>query len=130
MKRIGEIARSRDLPFLYHSDGLLWEVLDELVEEIGVNALQPIEPKAMDIREVKRKYSGRLCLIGNVQVDTLARGTEEQVIEETKELLRNVAPGGGYCLGSSNSVAYYVKVENYRAMLDTVHAFGNYPIEV
>jgi uroporphyrinogen decarboxylase len=57
-------------------------------------------------------------VIGNVEVDLLARGTEEQVRAEVRRLLREVAPGGGYCLGSSNTIAYYVRPENYRAMID------------
>ena len=50
------------------------------------------------------------------------------VAERTKALLRDVAPGGGYLLGSSNSVPYYVPLENYRSMLDTLERFGTYPI--
>jgi len=36
----------------------------------------------MDIRAVKERYRSRLCVLGNVNVDTLARGTPEDVIEE------------------------------------------------
>ena len=45
----------------------------------------------MDIREVKARYRGRLAVIGNVEVDLLARGTEEQVRAEVRRLLREVA---------------------------------------
>ena len=90
--------------------------------------LQPIEPKAMDIVELKNQVQGKLCLIGNVDVDLLARGTPKQIRQKTRDLLRDVAPGGGYCLGSGNSVPNYVQVENYRAMVETVHEFGSYPI--
>lgn len=114
--KIGALCNSRDFPLLYHSDGRLWEVMEDLVA-CGIDALHPIEPAAMDIAEVKHRYSDRLCLIGNVEVDILARGTEEQVRWEVRRLLREVAPGGGYCLGSSNSITDYVKLENYRVML-------------
>ena len=127
MKKIGQVCRERNLPFIYHSDGKLWELMEDLLD-CGVNALQPIEPKTMDIREVKQRYGRRLCLIGNVDVDLLARGTPEQVQEKTLELIREVAPGGGYCLGSGNTVPEYVPVENYRAMVETAWEFGRYPI--
>ena len=130
MRRIGEISRSKDLPYIYHSDGVLWSVLRDLMEDIGINALQPIEPKAMDIREVKKKFAGSLAVIGNVQVDTLARGSPKDVEEATKALIRDVAPGGGFCLGSSNTITYYTKPENYKRMLETVKRFGNYPISL
>jgi uroporphyrinogen decarboxylase len=126
-KKMGELCKEYQIPYLYHSDGTLWKVLDDLID-CGFHALQPVEPKAMDIVELKKRVQGKLCLIGNVDVDLLARGTPEQIRQRTKALLRDVAPGGGYCLGSGNSVPNYVPVENYRAMVETVHEFGAYPI--
>jgi len=52
------------------------------------------------------------------------------IVQQTKELLRDVASGGGYLLGSSNLIPYYVRLENYRAMLDTLCEFGAYPVAV
>lgn len=129
MRKIAQLCRERQIPFIYHSDGRLWEVMDDLIE-LGVNALQPIEPKAMDIREVKARYGDRLSLVGNVDVDLLARGTPEQVRRVTRELINDIGPRGGYCVGSGNTVPNYVPVENFAAMVETVHQFGAYPLEV
>ena len=130
LKKIGDIAKKYHLPFLYHSDGVLWDVFDDIIDS-GVNAIHPIEPKAMDIREVKRKYQGKLCVIGNIDLGyTLTRGTPEETAREVKDKIRTLAPGGGYCLGSSNSIPEYVKPENFRAMVDTTKQFGAYPILV
>jgi len=129
MKKIGDLCRAKGIPYIYHTDGVLWEVMEDLIA-CGIDAIQPIEPAAMDIREVKRRYGDRLCLIGNVEVDLLARGTPEDVRREVRRLLREVAPGGGYCLGSSNTIAYYVKPENYRAMIEETFESGRYPISL
>lgn len=129
MRKIGDLCSQRGLPYIYHTDGVLWEVMEDLIG-CGINALQPIEPAAMDIREVKRRYGDRLALIGNVEVDLLARGTTEQVRAEVRRLLREVAPGGGYCLGSSNTIAYYVNQDNYHALLEETIRSGTYPIRV
>ncbi len=117
LKQIGDLAHSAGRPLLFHSDGLLWEVMDDLIG-CGVDALHPIEPITMDIREVKRRYGEKLCLIGNVDVDLLTRGSPDEVRQEVRNLLRDVAPGGGFCLGSGNTVANYVRLENYQAMID------------
>ena len=70
-------------------------------------------------------------LIGNLDLGyTLTRGTPEEVIEETKGLIRDVAPGGGYCVGSSNTVPYYVPAANYTAMVEATLEFGGYPIRI
>jgi len=41
-----------------------------------------------------------------------------------RETLAVCQPGGGYCLGTGNSVANYVPVENYLAMLDEGRKFA------
>ncbi|MEI7634611.1 MAG: uroporphyrinogen decarboxylase family protein [bacterium] len=129
VKKIGDFCRRRGIPFLYHSDGKLWEVIDDLIV-CGVTALHPIEPKAMDIAEVKRRYAGRLAVLGNVEVDLLSRGSTEDVEAQVRAILRRAAPGGGFALGSSNSVPEYVKPENYAAMLNAGDRWGIYPIEM
>ncbi len=48
---------------------------------------------------------------------------------EVKAKLRNIAPSGGYCLGSSNSVPDTVPFKNFKAMLETVDKYGKYPIK-
>jgi uroporphyrinogen decarboxylase len=129
MKKIGDVCKQHDIPFIYHTDGNIWAVLDDL-KACGVNALQPIEPLAMDIVELKKQRGQEYCLVGNVDVDLLARGSRKQIEDEVKRLLEYVAPGGGYCLGSGNTVPEYVPFENYMAMIETAHRFSKYPIEV
>jgi uroporphyrinogen decarboxylase len=123
--KIGELARKRGIPFIYHSDGNLWDVLDTFIA-CGVTALHPLEPKSMDIVEVKRQYGHRLGVCGGVDVDVLARGTPDNVRALVRTFLSTVAPGGGWCAGSSNSIPDYVPVENYLAMVDTVLEYGVY----
>lgn len=129
MKEISGLCRQRKIPFIYHSDGKLDQVMDDLLD-CGIDALHPIEPQAMDIRELKRKYGGRLCLIGNLDLEyTLTRGTPQEVEAEIRALIREVGPGGGYCVSSSNSIPSYVPFANYRAMVETTLRHGWYPLE-
>jgi len=130
MKKIGDLCKQHNLPFLYHTDGVLWEVMDDLLD-CGINALQPIEPKAMDIVDVKKRLAGKVAVIGNIDLGyTLTRGTPEEVAAEVKQRIKEVGPGGGYALGSSNTVPNYVPVQNYRAMVETCLQFGKYPIQI
>jgi len=124
--RIAELCRSFDPPkaFIFHSDGDLWEVLEDLIAT-GINALHPIEPKAMDIGEVKRRTQGRIAIIGNIDLGyTLTRGTPEEVREEVRQRIETCAPGGGYVVSSANSITEYVPLENYKALLAAVEEFG------
>ncbi len=129
-ERLGRMVHAKGLPYLFHSDGRLYEVLDDLVA-CGYHALHPCEPASMDIVEVKRRYAGRLSVMGNINLDsTLCLGTPDDVAEEAKLRLRTVAPGGGYCCGSSNSIPEYVPFENYLAMIRTIQQHGRYPIAI
>ena len=127
---VGDLCRRRDMVFIFHTDGRVWEILEDLIG-LGIHALHPIEPKAMDIAEVRERTRGRLCLIGNIDLSyTLTRGTPREVEEEVKERIRTLAPGGGYCVGSSNSITEYVPLENFNAMRWAVFKYGKYPIEI
>jgi uroporphyrinogen decarboxylase len=128
-KKIGDVVRSKGLPYLFHSDGCYAPVIDDLIE-CGYHAIHPCEPASFDIVELKRHYGGRLCLCGNIDLNsTLTLGTPRDVEEEVRLRIRTVAPGGGYCCGSSNSVTEYVPFENYVALIEATKTYGKYPIE-
>jgi len=122
--RIGAIARQKGVPFLYHSDGYLWDVMDDIIGA-GVTSLHPIEPKAMDIRDMKRRLGATLALCGGVEVDLLARGSKDEICGLVRGLIKDVGSQGGWCAGSSNSIPEYVPVENYTAMVRTVLEEGS-----
>jgi uroporphyrinogen decarboxylase len=128
-KAMGDICRAKGLPYILHTDGNLWQVLDDIVG-CGFNALHPIEPKAMDSREVKATYGDRLAVLGNIEIgETLTMGTPADVEAEVRQRIRTLAPGGGYAVGSSNTVAHYVPLENFKAMVRATRAHGRYPIQ-
>jgi uroporphyrinogen decarboxylase len=91
--------------------------------------LNPIEPKAMNINELKKKFGSRISLIGNIDLGyTLTRGTPEEVKAEVRQRIRDLAPGGGYAVASSNSVPEYVPLANFNAMREATFQYGKYPI--
>jgi len=130
LARAVEVAHRHGLPFIKHTDGNLWEVLDDIVGA-GIDALDPIEPLAgMDIGEVKAKYGDKIAVVGNVDCSILLpHGTPEQVEEAVKETIAKASPGGGHILASSNSIHPGVRPENYRAMIRAARKFGRYPLD-
>jgi uroporphyrinogen decarboxylase len=110
-----------------HSDGNLWPILDMIVET-GVDAINPMEPAAgMDIAEVKRRYGERVCLIGNIDCgELLSNGTKDDVARTVWQAIQQAAPGGGYIMSSSNTIHSSVKPENYLAMIEATHRYGEY----
>lgn len=123
---MAEACRKRGKPFLYHSDGNLWPFLDAIVD-FGADALHPIEPEALDIYEMRAATRGKLCLLGNIRVDTLSRGTPAEIRKLTRDRVTRLGHEGAYCVGSSNSVPDYVPLANYQAMLKASADYGTLP---
>ncbi len=123
-------AHALGVPYIKHTDGKLWPILDDLVGA-GIDALDPIEPKAgMDIGAVKAAYGDRIALVGNIDCGgLLPRGTPAEVEEAVKETIAKAGPGGGYVLASSNTIHSGVRPENYRAMTDAARRWGRYPLD-
>ncbi len=128
-EELAALAKKQGLLFFFHSDGNIWPIMDDLIA-IGFDAIHPIDPTIMDIKEVKEKVGKKLGILGNLHTDLLARGSEEEVRELTKKRIREIAPGGGYALGSGNSVPNWARFENYQAMRETALKFGEYPIKI
>ena len=116
-REIVRLARARDLPVLLHSCGNLGAIMGRLVE-CGINALHSLPPGLYDMKRLKADWGDRLCLLGNIDVDLLTRGTEEAVRRAVRTVRDEVFPGGGVILSSSNSIPNYVRPENYLAMMD------------
>ncbi len=128
-EELASICKKQGLLLIFHSDGNIWPILEDLIS-IGFEAIHPIDPTCMDINEVKKRVGKKVGIIGNIDTDLLANGTPEEVRELTKKRVQEIAPGGGYALGSGNSVPNWVRFENYQAMRDTAIRYGGYPISI
>jgi uroporphyrinogen decarboxylase len=129
LQKLVEYAHSWGVPCIKHTDGNIWPIYD-LILDTGVDGLHPIDPMAgMDIGEAKAKFGDRVCLCGNVSCAfSLVSGTEEEVRQETKEVIRKAGRGGGLICMSSNSIHSGVKPANYLAMVKAIREFGQYPL--
>jgi uroporphyrinogen decarboxylase len=127
LARITECGHRFGLPYFFRTDGWTWPVAQYLFVESGVDGYGEIDAQAgMDLGELKAKLF-HLLLWGNVDcARTLSSGSREDVVAETKACIERAAPGGGYILGSSNSIHSGVPADNFLAMIDTVREFGRY----
>jgi hypothetical protein len=131
LARTIEPLRNAGISVVFHSDGNVMPVLDDLIGA-GISGLNPIEPIAgMDIAYLKRRYGKELVLVGNVDCShVLPLGSVEDVVRATKECIRVASPGGGHFIGSSSEIVPTTPVENTLAFYQTAREFGRYPIRV
>jgi uroporphyrinogen decarboxylase len=117
-KRIADACHKHGKPFLFHGCGQIDVLMEDLIEVVGIDGKHSFQDNIEPVEETCRKYGDRISILGGLEVDLLARGTEDQVRKRTRRILEACAPGGGFCMGSGNSVTNFCKIENYLAMVD------------
>jgi uroporphyrinogen decarboxylase len=99
--------------------------------ELGLQLFDPTQPKSMDPAELKRLYGDRLSFRGAVdEQSVLPFGTPEDVANEVKLRLRQMAPGGGYIVGPSHAVLADTPPDNILALAKTAQEFGKYHLNL
>lgn len=116
-KKLVKIAHRCDKPCLMHSCGNLAAVMDDLIDDVGIDAKHSYEDAILPVQEAKKKYGGRIAVLGGLDVDRLCRSSPAEIAGFSDELMDECGADGGYALGSGNSIPDYVPVENYLAML-------------
>ncbi len=118
-KRICEVAHRAGKLFLFHSCGNMYKLMDDFIDEVGIDAKHSFEDKILPVEEAYRRWGDRIAILGGVDMDLLGRGTEEQVRARVQEILEVCGvKGTGYALGTGNTAANYIPAHNYLAMLD------------
>jgi uroporphyrinogen decarboxylase len=103
-------------PFLLHSCGRIFELMDPLIEA-GIDAKHSNEDAIAPYDEWIERYGDRIGLFGGIDTDLLCRLDAQQVYELVLERggrFRQTARG--FALGSGNSIPEYVPVEGFRAL--------------
>ncbi|MHB0876334.1 MAG: uroporphyrinogen decarboxylase family protein [Anaerolineae bacterium] len=117
LERIVDAYHAKGIKVVFHSDGNLMPVLDDLVA-IGVDGLNPIEVAAgMNPVDLRRRWP-RLLLFGGIGYSSLlAHGTPAEVAAATRRAIAGASPG--YFVGSDTELGDDIPLDNIRAMFDT-----------
>ena len=115
-----EPAKEAGVKIIFHSDGYLHEIMDNLVA-CGIDGLNPLEKLAdMDIVEVRKKYP-RLVLTGGIDCsELLSFGSEEDIYKEIERIVYTIGAQGGILLGSSSEIHNGIPAKNAKFMYDTI----------
>lgn len=124
-RQMVQVAHAANKPVLLHACGNLREVMEDLID-LGLDAKHSFEDVIQPVTEFKRQYGDRITPLGGIDVDRLTRDSEEDLRRYVRRVIEECAPGGGWALGSGNSIANYIPARNYLAMLDEGRKVGVY----
>jgi hypothetical protein len=112
-----DLARQHGKKVLMHSDGVIQDILPDLIE-IGVNAINA-QIFCMDIENLAERFRGKICFWGEIDRQyLLTQGTVEEVRAAVRRVARAFMPDKktgvvGMCYWGKDH-----KLENMRAVYD------------
>lgn len=112
------IAHDAGKLYILHSCGNLTPLMESLINYVQIDGRHSFEDEIEPVTLAKQRYGSRIAIIGGIDMHFLCTADEQSIRKRVRETLDVCLPGGGYCLGSGNSVANYVPVDNYLVMLD------------
>lgn len=124
-----EEAHRLGLKILLHCCGHIMPIIDEIADLY--DAYEAIQTSAgMDIKVLKERVGDKTTLWGGIMHEHLNGGAIEDIRADARYSFVNGAPGGGFILGSSHSLAVGAKIENVLEMKRLRDQWGNYPIKI
>jgi uroporphyrinogen decarboxylase len=117
-KRFAALAHDRGLPYFLHSCGNLKAIMDDLIDDVGIDAKHSFENAIMPVADFQALYGRRVGVLGGVDIDVLGRFAPEAVRAEVRRIIDVCHPRGRFAIGSGNSIPSYIPAKNYLTMLD------------
>ena len=124
-KRCVQAAHKHGGVFILHSCGNLESIMDDLIDDVKIDAKHSYEDVITPVEEAKKLWGDRVAIVGGLDIDLMCRSTEEEVRARTRHILEVCSKGGGFAMGTGNSVANYIPLKNYYAMLDETKLFNS-----
>ncbi|OQA42373.1 MAG: methylcobalamin:coenzyme M methyltransferase [Chloroflexi bacterium ADurb.Bin325] len=127
-QRIIDIGKHFDIPVMVHTCGSSSWVYDDFIE-MGVSIVDTLQPEAKNMGPayLKQRYGDRLSFHGCISTaGPVAYGTVDDVVQNVRETLEIMMPGGGYALAPTHQLQDNSPTENVLAMYEAAHKYGVY----
>jgi len=115
-RRIVDAVHQAGKPFLLHSCGNIFSVMDDIIRDAHIDAKHSNEDQIAPFPVWVEKYGDRIGNFGGIDTDAVCRLDEKGLREYITDVVRRCVGHGGFAFGSGNSIPDYVPVENYLIM--------------
>jgi uroporphyrinogen decarboxylase len=119
-RRVIELIHAHGKPFLLHSCGAIWEVMDELIDSCKIDAKHSNEDEIAPFSRWLELYGNRIGNFGGIDMNVLCTEDEAGVRSYVREVLTVAQEYPGVAIGSGNQIADYVPPEGFLTMVETV----------
>ncbi|MBN1583348.1 MAG: hypothetical protein JXA89_21745 [Anaerolineae bacterium] len=117
-KRFAKMAHARGVPYFLHSCGNIVAIMEDLIEDVGLDGKHSFEDAIMPAQDFQATYGDRIAVLGGLDLNILGAASPQAVREKTRFLIEACGGRGRYAIGSGNSIPSYIPVENYLSMVD------------
>ncbi|MCL2096932.1 MAG: hypothetical protein FWH10_08525, partial [Oscillospiraceae bacterium] len=114
------IKRKTNKPFLLHSCGNIFEVMDDIIKIVGIDAKHSNEDVIAPFSEWVKLYGEKIALFGGIDTDALCDISGIDIESYVKEVVAPIINKAGIAIGSGNSITDYVSSQRYAKMNETV----------
>ena len=126
-KKIISLIHSYHKPFLLHSCGCIFDLMEDLITVAGIDAKHSNEDVIAPFPEWVERYGDRIGNFGGIDTDAVCRLSKPEMKEYILDVIQKCSHHGGFAFGSGNSIPDYVPVEGYLNMVEIVREYrGDY----
>ena len=118
-KKIIDVVHSYNKPFLLHSCGCIFSVMDDIIAA-GIDAKHSNEDAIAPFPEWVERYGDKIGNFGGIDTDAVCRLSRAEMKEYIEDVVQKCTGHGGFAFGSGNSIAAYVPVESFVIMTEIV----------
>ena len=131
-RRIIALIHKSGKPFLLHSCGKIFDVMDDFISEAGIDAKHSNEDVIAPFSQWIEQYGDSIGNFGGLDTDVLCHLSGVDIVEYTSHIYRICAEKGrGVAIGSGNSIPDYVDPQRYCKAVETIRRLrgdvGSFP---
>lgn len=114
-------------PFILHSCGCIFDVMDEIINVAKIDGKHSNEDQIAPFPVWVERYGDKIGNFGGIDTDAVCRLDRAAMKEYITDVVTKCKGHGGFAFGSGNSIPNYVPFENYRNMTEIVREIrGDY----
>lgn len=115
-----DLVHRHGKPFLLHSCGAIWEIMDDIIETCRIDAKHSNEDAIAPFSTWLERYGMRIGNFGGIDMDVLCTEDESGIGEYVHDVVRVAREYPGIAIGSGNQIASYVPPGSFLKMVSTV----------